>query len=720
MSVVSPPSAGDDYQSFLEEYHHINEEGNNRTTVLSRKFEESQEMHTLSDRLADTRLIVDDIVAVMKNKKATKKSQNEALKHLEQSIGPLLDVAADLLRKSAHSVAPIAGGGYAHRRMRVSKMKELNIPTKPSPESSLLLVDKFLQQHKPATATPVHVRSSKRTRNGNLIHKEDRDDINEDNADEDDHDNAEINTNKPRKHGNLADGPHRTTTANYKALLSVLKNNDGLKLIGKSNPKTNARWTAEHSDIAVFALMVLIACTHFYVVAEDNADWDKSVEELPYDIKEFYLMMKEIHGGRPIRVVDPSYVINEDCQTQYLTLGRQDDGSNSIGLVSSASLVNSRTRSTYHREDSNKMSGMRVKRHLIMNARGDTAPAVYSFNGLTDAEMPGNQDIIIWAVKGLCIGGYGASSSTEVGYVVFKRGVKGSEKKQFRWMREDVLIPWIRLLRRKYHDVSEDDKVAATDIEHHAVLWCDGDASQIDTIVSPEGIQCYADNNITVNKHNASRSGSEQMCDLCPAFMESNAMNKKSTMMHVPVSQNCLKRALTDLFKDFSQRNLLRLTKTAAIIDYLTKQPKILTQTLTAERLVKGPVENGMVDKMHGVFPVFKKVMATSKKIPSLKLYNLFKEKLPEAVKYCLDNDLCYLDDEDFMKLGFSPDIDAYGKIKIRDATISQENQQRCKCMTSLTEVEKRKEYHAEIDDELQRKEQLKELKKEQIISADG
>ena len=167
-----------------------------------------------------------------------------------------------------------------------------------------------------------------------------------------------------RKKGNLAaDGPHRTTTANYKSYLAT--KNAELQLIGKSNPKTNARWTAEHSDMAAFALMVLIACTHFYVVAEDNADWDQSVEELPYDIKEFYLMMKEIHGGRPIRVVDPSYVINEDCQTQYLTLGRQDDDSNSIGLVSSASLVNSRTRSTYHREDSNKMSGMCVKRHLL-------------------------------------------------------------------------------------------------------------------------------------------------------------------------------------------------------------------------------------------------------------------------------------------------------------------------------------------------------------------
>jgi hypothetical protein len=349
---------------------------------------------------------VDDIVAVMKNKKATKKSRDEALNNLQQSIGPLLDIAADLLRKSAHTVAPIAGGGYAHRRMNVSKMKELNIPTKPNPESSLYLVNKFLQQHKPAAATPVaatpvHARRSKRTRNGNLIpsittispsNKEDRDDINEDKPDEEDRDNgnednAENNTNKPivpkpkqgtvyglgefigiitqyekktrnsfsrarmlksmishgyvprsyqtaskfireheedgkvfaefapwlengrppimldhevdelalkitnnvgekflesgiaeellghmRKRGKLADGPHRTTTANYKALLA-LKNKGGLKLIGKSNPKTNARWTAEHSDIAAFALMVLIACTHFYVVAEDDAEW---------------------------------------------------------------------------------------------------------------------------------------------------------------------------------------------------------------------------------------------------------------------------------------------------------------------------------------------------------------------------------------------------------------------------------------------------------------
>jgi hypothetical protein len=81
-------------------------------------------------------------------------------------------------------------------------MKELNIPTKPNPASSLFLIDKFLQQHKPATATPVHGRRSKRTRNGNSIppiyttisprNKEARDNNNEDNADEEDRDNSNV------------------------------------------------------------------------------------------------------------------------------------------------------------------------------------------------------------------------------------------------------------------------------------------------------------------------------------------------------------------------------------------------------------------------------------------------------------------------------------------------------------------------------------------------
>jgi len=46
-----------------------------------------------------------------------------------------------------------------------------------------------------------------------------------------------------------------------------------------------------------------------------------------------------------------------------------------------------------------------------------------------------------------------------------------------------------------------------------------------------------------------------------------------------------------------------------------------------------------------------------------------------------------YLSDHDFISHGFHADIDAYGNEKSRDATISQENQQREKCLTSIAEV---------------------------------
>ena len=78
-----------------------------------------------------------------------------------------------------------------------------------------------------------------------------------------------------------------------------------------------------------------------------------------------------------------------------------------------------------------------------------------------------------------------------------------------------------------------------------------------------------------------------------------------------------------------------------------------------------------------------------------------------------------YITDAEFLARGFTADIDAYGNEKVRDASISQENQQRAKCLTSVIEVEKRAQRLAEIDLERKRKEQVKESKIQQSIIAD-
>jgi hypothetical protein len=78
-----------------------------------------------------------------------------------------------------------------------------------------------------------------------------------------------------------------------------------------------------------------------------------------------------------------------------------------------------------------------------------------------------------------------------------------------------------------------------------------------------------------------------------------------------------------------------------------------------------------------------------------------------------------YLSDHDFIYDGFNPNIDAYGNKKIRDAMISEENQQRAKCLTSAAEICTQEKRLEEIEHELQRKEQLIQSKTNQKVSED-
>jgi hypothetical protein len=51
-----------------------------------------------------------------------------------------------------------------------------------------------------------------------------------------------------------------------------------------------------------------------------------------------------------------------------------------------------------------------------------------------------------------------------------------------------------------------------------AVSWCDGDLSQIATIVTEESLEIYCKHKICANKQNAARSAAEQPADLTRVF----------------------------------------------------------------------------------------------------------------------------------------------------------------------------------------------------------
>ena len=266
-------------------------------------------------------------------------------------------------------------------------------------------------------------------------------------------------------------------------------------------------------------------------------------------------MVCAFHGNKPVRVRPQHLILNSDETTDYICKGLQPDNDTDVGLVSTASFQSSGTSSIYHHEDSNKMNGMRVKRHLITNALGDVAPLCYCFSGLTEREMP-QDDFIIWEVEGLCVGGQGINGSRSKGYIVFLRNKPGMMKWWFRWIRINVLFPFIDKCREVYGR-GEDQT---------AVSWFDGDTSQVADTVAEEGIASYAANNVIACKHNSSRTGVEQSLDKGKVFPVSKRLNKMTTLVHVPAANHALKRVMIAKF-DEAKREVSMCIHTAAMID---------------------------------------------------------------------------------------------------------------------------------------------------------
>ena len=90
-------------------------------------------------------------------------------------------------------------------------------------------------------------------------------------------------------------------------------------------------------------------------------------------------------------------------------------------------------------------------------------------------------------VPGLCVGGGGIdpiNATHQVGYVCFLRaGVADIEKHRFRYYRKEILIPFFQSLRKTYDNWNGEYPIPT---EMTAVSWCDGEYSQLSTIVDED------------------------------------------------------------------------------------------------------------------------------------------------------------------------------------------------------------------------------------------
>jgi hypothetical protein len=86
---------------------------------------------------------------------------------------------------------------------------------------------------------------------------------------------------------------------------------------------------------------------------------------------------------------------------------------------------------------------------------------------------------------------------------------------------------------------------------------------------------------------------------------------------------------------------------------------------------------NKMNDATCKTLPVFQKIVSTCKKIPTVDNFKLYSLTFNTLMNYSYSQGNAYISDHVFMSHEFPADIDigACGNEKIRDATITQENQ---------------------------------------------
>ncbi len=66
------------------------------------------------------------------------------------------------------------------------------------------------------------------------------------------------------------------------------------------------------------AVVIVVATTHFYVVATRDTEWRQFLSTLPGDSKLLYNMVSDFHCGKPVRVRSPHLITNQDDETEFI------------------------------------------------------------------------------------------------------------------------------------------------------------------------------------------------------------------------------------------------------------------------------------------------------------------------------------------------------------------------------------------------------------------
>ena len=367
-------------------------------------------------------------------------------------------------------------------------------------------------------------------------------------------------TNVPERFSN-------TTLDNYLSLLGVQR---GMSFTKSSSAKTNARFASENS----FRMSVSLAVgtsDHFILVANEDSVIRSMLAKSKPDVREFHNLMSEYYGGRAVFPIKPVYILNGDDKSLFICPGMMPGRCTEYRLATTASIKDRDTHAVYNSDGTTNLNGMRVTLYAFVSGGGTSAPPCITVTGMSDYEMP-HDDMIVLRIPRLCIGGTVDLACTQEGIVIILKGKKGVQKMRFDFIRDEVVLPYLDSLRWNHDRIKPGDPIPDTS---SAVLWMDGDISQIKSVSTSIG--AYTSRKVSVNKFGASSTGVQQICDLMKSFLVIEELNKRTTAVHIPPDDCLLKRTLIDELNklDLEGRLRLRSIKSNALINFLVIVPGI-------------------------------------------------------------------------------------------------------------------------------------------------
>lgn len=493
---------------------------------------------------------------------------------------------------------------------------------------------------------------------------------------------------KKRLQRGLADDGQRCSRHTFELAWVRATNLDGTKVV-KPAAKSEARFTSETSLRTALAFATTVLTAHHLPAAEYPEGYvEDEVDKL---VSRSHDGSDELCGSW----VDPGLVLSSDDVTMVLGIGANGE---TEYCLANANYKGDKTRANFSTNPNARTFNpvMRVVLTMTFTGRGECAAPYITVKGLSEAELP----------KANCPSGFLSVEIPQlhpdvdsgVGYINFVRsatdhagsyaeglpprddeeGSATAEVDRTRHYREKVLKPLIKRCRtdlRLLHGEAFEG-IAAT-----CVAWLDGARAQIKSIV--EDLEHHLTNidNLIHCKHSAGATGVQQPCDLSPIFRILKALERNMVSLCFNVVKPMRYVNIEKCFEEVERTHGLKLkrSKRKLLLDFMCKLPTMLGKACTVENIVSGFRESGMIDYETGK-PNFERMLRTCRNIQTHELV-----PIEENLAHLLHEQRTkgYIDDDTLDHYGIREDVDTYGDVIRRDATITNESCQRAKNLSA-------------------------------------